>query len=506
MNKSIAKASIVLFLGVLLSRILGFIREMVIAYNYGLSKETDAFYLAFAIPELLNKLLITGVLGAILIPTFTEMLLANKKEEMDKLNSALNNFIFLTTSIISFIIFIWAENFISIVTPSLDMETKNLATNMLKILIFSTIFFSLSGLSKSYMQTNKIFGPSAFAPVLQNSVFIILLPFLSVKWGMYSLAISYLLAVISQFIFQQYYVYKLVGKKNKRLHFYHKKIGFIVITSIPALFTLALTDLNIIIDRIISANYEEGSVSAITYANKIIQLPIGIIGASLIVALFPFIATHVQKKEYYAVKRFMDKTIRFISVFMIPISFVFIFLGEDIIKLLFEYGEFDSGATKQASGFLSIYSLSMIFSIFILLFVRVFHSFQDVRTPMKIGVIMIIVKFISSYFLGNIFGSSGLAYSSVITTIIGCALLFKGIKNKLGNDENLNLYKFFFPLVVGSCTITIITLVVKYYIFDNIIFLITIYAVLFFIFCKLKKVSEIDEVINIFYKKFRKKV
>lgn len=507
-NKEILKASLILFISIFFSRVLGFAREIIIAYKYGVSSETDAFYFAFAIPELLNKLLITGVLGAILIPIFTKLLNDNQETEVNKLYFVLRNLIMVFTGGISLIVFIFTKQIILQLAPNFNIETQELTISMLRILIFSTVFFSVSGLSKSFMQSHKVFGPSAIAPVLQNVIFVALIPVLSLYFGVYTLALSYLIAVIIQSFYQQFFVYKLTVSKTNQFSFKHKRIKFILITSIPALFTLALTDLNIILDRILSANFEAGSVSAITYANKIIQLPIGIIGASLIVALFPYITNSAQKNDFISVKKYLNQTIRIISIAVVPVNVVFYFFGKEIISLMFEYGAFSSTATSQTYELLKIYSLTIVFSIFILLFVRFFHSFQDVKTPMKIAFIMIAVKGGTSWIFGILYLSKGLAYSTLLTTLIGCLLLYVKINQKI--DQKINselmgeLIPFYFKIFIANLIPLILCLQVMKF-FDNFFFILILFFLIYLLICKMFKLSEINTMIKILKSKFKKK-
>lgn len=461
LTKSIFASSLIIFFLTIISRVLGFIRELLIASFYGTSAEADAFYLAFAIPEMLDKFLITGALGSLLVPTFTKFIVAKDDKGLREFYFSFRNILLFLTLIISSLIAVFANEVIMLLSPNLDSQSKELTIPLLRIMIFANVFLGLTALTKSYLNSKKVFLISAFAPVIQNILFIFIVLFTVKYLDLYSLAIAYLISVILQYLFQAYFV-KLKGRLN-----FSVKLSNSIITltklSIPAMFTLLFTEVNLFVDKIASSNIQVGGVSSLTYANKIIQLPIGILGGSLITVFIPHIANFIQQNKENEVKKYINILFKSTAIFSFPIT-VFLFLySEETIRFIFGYGNFNSNSIILTSSVLNYYSITIFFYIGIIILIRVFHNYLNVKTPMFLGMIVLIFKLITTFFFLKNIGFFGVLLSTLLSTIFGFIILLIALLTKMKVQISLKELFYWGKLITGNIIFAFSLIILEHY-------------------------------------------
>ncbi|MGG1630903.1 murein biosynthesis integral membrane protein MurJ [Rossellomorea sp. NRS-1567] len=509
-SNTLLSASIVLLVATLLSRVVGFLREFFIATNYGLSKVTDAFYYAITIPELLNKLVITGGIGTVLLPVFVGYIANQQEMKSKKFYENIRNWIFLILFILCLIIFLLSDYLIGTLSPSLPEEEVKLTVSFLQIVIFSNVLLSLSGLNKTFLNANKIFAPSAFAPVIQNVSFIILFITLRPLFDFYALPISFLISIIIQFIFQQVYILYQFSIKPFSFGLQKDKLLIkLLILSFPAMLTMALTDLNVIIDRVLATNLKAGAVSSIMYANKLIQLPIGILGASIVAAYYPFITDSIKSENKENTQKLLFKGMKVITLISFPVTLYFLMYSPQIVKYIFEYGAFTSEATELTSEILTYYSWGLPSSLLILMLIRVFHGYSDIKTPVVVGAALLVLKVGLSVLLIQNFSYKGLVFSTSLVSILGMLALLLIVIRRLGINWGSFNY-FFIVKTLGNILMTVVVLlIVKSFLpaSDSLIgFILTtfFFFFLYYIFALLLRVEEINELTKIIKKKIIK--
>ncbi|MFJ7952316.1 murein biosynthesis integral membrane protein MurJ [Lysinibacillus sp. NPDC096418] len=507
---NIFKASIIVFILTLGSRILGFVREWIIATLYGTEENADAFHLAFSIPEILDRFLITGALSSILISYFIKL-----KDEQDKLAiiefyTAIKRVLVVFSLFLSVLVAVFSKELLLLLSPNLNENILELAIPLLRIMIFANVFLSLTLLIKSYLDSNKKFIVSAFAPIIQNLFFITLVLLTVNKFNINSLAIVYLISVILQYLYLVKFsgVYKEFSHKDMKIRFNKDTIDLFKM-ALPVIFTMFLTEINVFIDKIVASNYSVGSVAALSYANKLIHLPIGILGGSLLTVFMPYIASSINTKTYDSAGQYQAKLFRVIIIVTTAmISFYWIFSSE-IITYIFGYGNFEERAINQTAYYLKGYAITILLYLLILALIRTYHLHLDVVTPMKIGVVTLIIKFASTYFLVENFGVTGAIYSTVFSMICGTALLVFFIFDKIYFKIGKRTILFTTQLIFVNGIFTAILLYMKSTFLINssiytFIFIVILVPIIYSVLLLLAKVDEMRDLINIIKRRILK--
>lgn len=449
------KISLILSFIVILSRILGFIRESIVAYYYGTSKEADMYFLAISIPEIFSKLLITGALGTILVPLFVKVNVKNTRSDLYTIYNFMSKYVLMFFLIVSLIIFTLASFLAKSLGQNYSILEQSYLTDLIRIVIFSIIFLSLSGVIKSYLNSLEIFIPSAIAPVIQNITFVVSSIFLVESVGLKGLAYAYLIAVVIQYIFQLNFVTRY-EKKSKSDLLAKFEINKLLILSFPAIFTLFLTDLNVYIDKFLIVNYGEGLVAGVNYSNKILQLPIGIIAASVLTIIFPYFSKLIVNRELTAVYKVYETSIILFVHILVPLSLFLMFFSKEITELLFGYGDFNNRDIIITGEMLLYYSPLLLPLVIIMLSIRLYHSQSSFIKPMVIGLSGMIIKLVLFFVFNNCLELSyhSLLLSSVLSTILVSLLLYFSIYIDLkGSKFYKLLIEFFYSLLTGLITI-----------------------------------------------------
>jgi len=507
---SIFKASIMVFILTLGSRILGFMREWIIAALYGTDKNADAFHLAFSIPEIIDRFLITGALGSILITYFIKLKDEQNKFILIEFYTTIKRVLVVFSMFLSILVAVFSKELLLILSPNLNKNILELSIPLLRIMIFANVFLSLTLLIKSYLDSNKRFIVSSLAPIIQNLFFVILVLLTKNKFNINSLAIIYLISVILQYLYLVKYsgVYREFSHKNLKLRFNKDAIDLFKM-ALPVVFTMFITEINVFIDKIIASNYSVGSVAALSYANKLIHLPIGILGGSLLTVFMPYIASCINIKKYDSAGQYQAKLFRIIIIVTtVMISSYWIFSLE-IIKYVFGYGNFDEQAINQTAYYLKGYSITILLYLLILALIRIYHIHLDVVTPMKIGAVTLIIKFVSAYILVGNFGVAGAIYSTVISMLCGTSLLLFFISNKIYFKIGKNTISFIVQLSFANSILIAIMLFIKNLFLVNssiysFILLLIVLPIIYLILLLLVKVEEMRDLINLLKRRFLK--
>lgn len=412
------------------SKVLGFIRELLIAANFGSGVETDAFFVAISAVTLF-KVVITSSINTTLIPVLSEIEKnKGKKEKKKHTNLFLNITILLS---IIFIVLGWliTPYVIKIIAFGFEGEQYNLTVKLMRIGLITILFSGIVTVYRSYLQSENLFTESALADVSFNLVYIFYLTFLTGIYGITGLMVASVLAVVSQLFIQIPSIrktsirYKLFFEFNNK---YLKKIATLVP---PVILTAAVLDLNTIIDRMLASTLEQGSISALNYGNRLLQLILGIFITAIITVLFPLISSEILRHEKNKAQKLIKSGINIILIISIPSTIGMIIFAEPLVRIVFERGEFDSKATTMTVTALVFYSIGL-FGMSLKLFLdKIFYSLQDTRTPMVNSVITVLLNIVLSVILINFMQHSGLAFATSISITVSSTLMILLLKNRI---------------------------------------------------------------------------
>jgi putative peptidoglycan lipid II flippase len=435
-NKKITKAASTIGTGTLLSRILGFLRDMVIAHFFGAGMAADAFFVAFRIPNLWRRLVGEGSLTISFIPIYTEYLTQRTEEESREVTHIAFTIAGLVLLIITVLGILFSPILIRIIAPGFTkIPEKFQLTVTLNQIIFPYLFFmGLFALSMGILNSHRHFFAPAIAPIFLNISMIVsvFLFYHAFQKPVMALALGVLAGGVIQFLFQLPFLMKKGISFRFNFNFRHpaiKRIGYLMI---PGLIGTAVYQLNVFIDTIFASFLPGGSVSYLYFADRLMEFPLGIFAIAVGMASLPSLSKLASKGEMEELKETLSFTFRLVSFVSIPAMVGLIALKTPIINLLFQRGLFDYSATIMTAKALLFYSVGLWAIAGARTLVPAFYSLQDTWTPLKIALICLGANVVFISILIYPMKHAGLALATSLSSTLNLILLFRKLNPKLG--------------------------------------------------------------------------
>lgn len=451
----VAKATIGLMFITIISKILGFFKEMVLVSSYGASMITDSYITAMNIP-----IAIFSTIGVALATTFIPLFYEVSNNDGDEvaLNFANNvfNIVIILSIILSVLSFAFAEPLVKLFAMKFEGEKLRLAIEFTKIMIFGMVFIGLTNVTKSWLNIKGNFKTPGMSILPYNIVIIISIIF-SIGRDEKILAIGTLLAMISQFVFQ-YPASKKSGFKYKfYINIKDKYIKKMIILIFPVFIGVGVNQLNTVIDRSLASTLGDGIITVLSSANRLNIFIQAIFIATIVSVIYPTLsklAIKENKEEFYDGIR---KSMNTVTILIIPISVGAIILAEPVVRVVFERGKFDSNATALTSSALIAYSIGMIGFALRDVLNKVFYSIKDTRSPMINGALSMLINIILNIILMKNLGHIGLALATSISSIICIILMFNSLKKKIPYFGQDKIVKTLFKTLLSAICMGIVT-------------------------------------------------
>lgn len=469
-KKKTAKAVIVVMLVMILSRLLGFIREVIMTNTFGRGIETDAFFAAFTIPDMMYYLLIGGALSAGFIPVFTSYISTGKEEEGWQVASTFVNIVVSLLIVISILGTLFADYLVPIVAYDFKGEQLNLTIQLTRFMFPAVTFTALAGLLTGILNSYKIFNVPSIGPILYNLGIIFGTIFLSSSFGIKGMAIGVVIGAAANFLFQ--FIFVLKKRKYYRFIFDLNNDGIKRIFSliVPSLIGLSVTQINLIVNQNIASGLAVGSITALRLANRVMQLPLGIFSVSIATVIFPIITSQIAKGELENFKDTFSMGMRNILFITIPSSVALITMGHPLIRFLFVHGAFNEKDALVTYNALVFYTLGLAAQAGIQILTRGFYANHDTKTPLKISFITVGVNILMNLFFVKFtnMGVGGLAFAYSITSFINMIMLFKTLRIKMNGIRekqivNSALKSLGSSIIMGIIIILINHIFAKYF-------------------------------------------
>lgn len=414
------------------SRLMGFARDVVIARYFGADPGTDAFFVAFRIPNFLRRLFAEGSFSQAFVPV-----LSDYKERHDR--TRLRQFLDRTAGslsaallLITFVGIIAAPVLIMLFAPGFHRNTAQfeLSVTMLRITFPYLFFISLTAFAGGILNTWGRFAIPAFTPVFLNLLMIAaaiwLAPHLSAP--ITALAWGVLVAGLVQLAFQVPALFRAGLLPRPRLGFHDPGVRRIIKLIGPAIFGVSVTQVNLLVDTLIASFLVSGSVSWLYYSDRLVEFPLGIFGVAIGTVMLPHLSKNHASRDRDGFSRSLDWALRWVVLIGLPATLGLALLAEPMISTLFQYDRFSSHDAEMASRSLMTYSIGLIGFIAIKVLVPGFSSRQDLRTPVRYGFYAVIANLALN--LALIFqlapigwGHAGLALATALAAFFNAGLL-----------------------------------------------------------------------------------
>jgi putative peptidoglycan lipid II flippase len=438
-NHKITEAATVIGAGTLLSRILGFFRDMVIANFFGAGMAADAFFVAFRIPNLWRRLVGEGSLTISFIPVYTEYLTQGSEEETRKVTHVAFTLAGVILLILTVLGILFSPLLIKIVAPGfIQIPEKFELTVTLNKIIFPYLFFmGLFALCMGILNSYRHFFAPAVAPIFLNisiivSVFLLYDTF---KVPVMTLALGVLVGGLIQFLFQIPFLWKRGITFRFSFNFRNPAVKRMGLLMVPGLIGTGLYQMNTFIDMIFASFLPSGSVSYLFFADRLIEFPLGIFAIAIGMASLPSFSGLASQGKIEELKETLSFTFRLVSFLSVPAMVGLIALKTPIVNLLFQRGLFDYSATEKTAFALLFYSVGLWAIAGSRIVAPVFYSLQDTWTPMKIALICLGANVIFRAVLILPLMHGGLALATSLSSMLNLFLLLRKLGPKLGGID-----------------------------------------------------------------------
>ncbi len=462
-NSRVTRAAGVVGAATFLSRVFGFIRDMAVAWFFGAGISSDAFFVAFRIPNLLRRLFAEGSLSISFIPVFTEYIETQGKEEAFRLGRCALTVLSLILIAISLLGIIFSPIIVRIIAPGFaDTPEKLSLTVLLTRIMFPYVFFiCIASLFMGILNALGHFAAPALAPVFLNlamifSVFCIS-PYMAEP--VTGLALGVLIGGILQLLLQIPFMIKKgfrfrepvphsVKRVSNPIHTMSSRISDMLghpglkrigILMGPAVLGATVYQINIVIGTLLASLLPEGSVSYLYYADRLVEFPLGIFAIAAATAVLPSLSKQAAAKDFEALGDTFAYSMNLVFFITIPAMAGLIVLREPIVALLFGRGAFDKESIRMTADALLYYSVGLWAFSAVRILVSTFYALQDTKTPMRTAVISIIANVLLSILLMGPLRHGGLALATSLASMLNLGLLVRGLKPKIGGLEWKNI-------------------------------------------------------------------
>lgn len=426
----LARATFGLMVATIIAKILGFGRELVLAAGYGTSIYSDAYITAMNIPQVIFAI-IGSTLATVLIPMYMEVHGYEGEEKSLKFINNVFNLVVIACIILSILGFIFTEQIVNVFAVGYEGKALEVAINFTRITILGIVFTGLSYVMTSYLQIKNDFIMPGLSSVPKN-VIIIVATLLSIKQGPYLMIWGTLIGMASEFLFQLPYAIKagykyvpIIDLKDK----YIKKMAWLIM---PVLIGVAVNQVNTLVDRTLASTLPVGTVSALSYSNKLTSFVIAIFITSISSVIYPILSQLSSENNKERFTSSVIKSINCVIILVLPITVGTIVLALPIVRVLFERGAFDAKATSLTALALAMYSIGMVAYGLRDVLGKIFYSLQDTKTPMVNGVIAMGLNMIMDVVFIKFWGLAGLTLATSLSSIACIMLLFRSLKKKIG--------------------------------------------------------------------------
>lgn len=392
-TKNITASALILVAASLVSRLLGLLRDRILASNFGASQNLDVYFAAFRVPDFIYNILIAGGIVVAFLPLFSEYFSKDEKESWDFANNVLNVFLFFLV-LISLLAGIFAPVLIKLITPGFNPQQLSLTVFLTRILFLSPIFLGLSSIFSGILQYSNRFLIYSLAPILYNLGIIFGIVFFAPSFGILGVIFGVILGAFLHMAIQILPCRHLGFSYKPILNLKDPKIKKVFYLMLPRTFGVAAPQINLMVVTAIASGLPAGSLSIFTFSNNLQQFPLGLLGIPFAIAAFPILskAFASQNKEDFVLKFWA--TFLKIAYLAIPVSFLIFILRNQIISIILKTGKFAENSAVLASASLGLFALSIFASCLIPLIFRAFFALKDTKTPTIIAIFAMILNVI----------------------------------------------------------------------------------------------------------------
>ena len=428
MSKNLVKSTSVVISMTMISRIFGFIRDMVTAAIFGAGASFDAFSVAFKIPNFMRRLFAEGSFSQAFVPVLSEYQKKKTHEEVERFINAMSGTLAATLFVVTLIGIVCAPYIVRVFAIGFDTEGErfDLAVTMLRITFPYLMLVSLTAFSGAILNTYSRFWVAAFTPVLLNISMIIAAiffaphfapPIIALAWGVFA-------AGVLQLIFQWPFLRNLKLMPRPRINFRDPGVRRVLKLMVPAIFGVSVGQINLLVDTIFASLLAVGSISWLYYSDRLMEFPLGVFGVAISTVILPHLSRHHAAESHQSFSLTLDWAMRAVLLVGIPAAVVLAMISGQMLSTLFQHGAFGAHAVLMARQSLIAFAIGITPFMLVKILASGFYARQDLRTPVKIGVVAMLANIAFNAALYIPFKHAGIALATSLAAIINMVGLY----------------------------------------------------------------------------------
>lgn len=428
MSKNLVKSTSVVAGMTMISRIFGFVRDMVTASFFGAGAAFDAFSVAFKIPNFMRRLFAEGSFSQAFVPVLAAYQKKNTQEELQRFINAMCGTLGLTLLVVTILGILASPLIVRVFAPGFvtSGDRFDLAVTMLRITFPYLMLVSLTAFSGAILNTHSRYAVAAFTPVILNISMIaatiwlapqFATPIIALAWGVF-------IAGVIQLLFQLPFLKQMKLMPRPRIDFKDPGVRRVLKLMVPALFGVSVGQVNLLVDTLFASLLMVGSVSWLYYSDRVMEFPLGVFGVAISTVILPHLSRHHADQSEESFSLTIDWGLRAVLLVGIPAGVSLAVMSGPMLSTLFQHGHFDANSVLMARKSLTAFAIGITPFMLVKILAAGFYAKQDLRTPVKVGVIAMIVNTILNILLIWPLAHAGIALSTSLAAIVNTGFLF----------------------------------------------------------------------------------
>ena len=544
---SVARSAGIVSIAVMFSRLLGLVREMIFARYFGAGFLTDAYVVAFRIPNVLRDLFAEGALSAAFVKVFTDVQVTKGEKEAWRLAALIFNLLAVVLSVICIVGMIFSRQFVELVADGFSPEKIALATTLTQIMFPFILLVALAAVAMGVLNTKGIFGVPASASTVFNVVSIVFglglaywlsgggwltsadknaIPDGPSHWAIIGMSIGTLIGGGAQLVMQMPSLFKVGFRFTPILSLADEGVKKVIALMTPAILGTSAVQINVLINTYFVSSID-GAQGWLNFAFRLMQFPIGLFGVAVGTAAIPVMSRLASEGKTKDFRDTISSSMNLVFLLTLPSACGLIVLGEPIIRLIYERGKFDATATSMTAIALAGYSIGLTGYAAIKILSPAFYALNDAKTPMIIALASIIVNFLGGYYLRELFshygvtpetpygyGHVGVALATSIVALVNFFALAIIMRRRIKRLNGRAIVASFAKITIASAVLSAVCYFVYHFMlsrlgndgfwlrFAEVFVPIGIGGLAFLIVAKLLRVHELEQLYGTLKRKF----
>lgn len=428
----VAKSAGILMITMMLCRVLGFVRDIVITGSFSFGMETDAYYAAFTIPDLIYYALVGGALSSAFIPVFTSFLAKNQEEDGFIMANSILNLVSIAALVLIGLGLVFTPQLVRMLVQFTD-ESFELTVLLTRVMFAQSFFMCLAGISQGILQSYKEFVTPAMGAVVYNIVIIAVGFVLSRFLGIMGFSLGVVIGAFLNLAMQIVMLKKMgFSFRVMKIDLTHPGVKQFFALLLPVLLGLSVNELNLLVSQYLGSGLGEGVLSSLKNAQRIMMLPVGIFAASIGLSMFPTMTEHMARGEVEDYKKTLTMGLRTILFITLPATVGLMALSYPIVRAMYLQFAVTEHSIQVISTILIFYCFGIVGYSAQQILNRGFYAIQDTKSPVSINIFILLTNIVLSFLLVGPFGYRGLAFAYSASGLLSMVVLAVFLRKKIG--------------------------------------------------------------------------